>query len=85
MFAHWYSGMGIGGWIAMTVLWVGLISAVIWAIDKLLPSSRSVADHARLSGEGTAQDILDRRLAAGEIDTDTHRRLLATLSTRAPR
>ena len=85
MFAHWYSGMGVGGWIAMTVLWVGLMVGVIWAIDQLLPSSRSVADHASLGGGGTAQDILDRRLATGDIDTDTHQRLLAALSTRAPR
>ncbi len=84
MFGNWCSGMGIGGVILMVLLWVGIIAGAIWAIDRLLPSSRSLADHTR-DGDGTAQGILDRRLAAGEIDVETHQRLLATLTTGAQR
>ncbi|HLG08280.1 MAG TPA: hypothetical protein VI409_06390 [Gaiellaceae bacterium] len=71
-------GMGAGSWLVMTVLWVLLIGAVVWAVANLFPG--------RGSGEPTSADrperpdeILDRRLARGEIDSSTYDELRAKL------
>jgi putative membrane protein len=80
-------GMGAGGWIAMTIFWVGLITLIIWALARALPSGDAWGrDSAprRESGGGSAEDILDRRFAAGELDEETYRSMRATLrSSRA--
>jgi uncharacterized membrane protein len=67
MFAGGYcSGMGIGGWLLMIGLWAGFVAVVVWAVSRLFPSGdrRSEAERA-----------LDRRLAAGEIDPETYRKV----------
>lgn len=84
-------GMGAGGWIAMTIFWVGLITLIIWAVSRALPTgSGSSADTtprrggARDGATDSAEDTLDRRFAAGELDEDTYRSMRATLrSSRA--
>lgn len=75
-------GMGAGGWIAMTIFWVGLITLIIWALSRALPTGSSwTADTAprRDRSPDGAQDILDRRFAAGELDEGTYRSMRATL------
>ena len=75
-------GMGAGGWIAMTIFWVALIVLVIWALSRALPTGRSWGGDGARRGEGahnSAEDILDRRFAAGEIDEQTYRSIRATL------
>lgn len=75
----WYWGAGVHwwGWLlgiaSMLVFW-GLL---IWAVV-------AVASWARREGSprkhgGTAEEILARRFAAGEIDADEYRQRLATL------
>lgn len=80
-------GMGAGGWIAMTIFWVGLITLIIWALSRALPSGGSWGGDGTRRSDGppdSAEDILDRRFAAGEIDEDTYRSVRATLrSSRA--
>ena len=82
-------GMGAGGWIAMTIFWVALIVLVVWALSRALPAGGNWGGDGARRGEGardSAEDILDRRLAAGEIDEDTYRSIRATLrSSRAAR
>jgi putative membrane protein len=82
-------GMGAGGWIAMTIFWVGLITLIIWALSRALPTgggSGGDGTRRRGSARDSAEDILDRRFAAGEIDEDTYRSMRATLhSSRAAR
>lgn len=56
-------GMGAGGWLLMIGLWGGFIAVVVWAVTRLFPSER----------RREADDVLDRRFAAGEIDADTYR------------
>ncbi len=60
------SGVGLGGWLLMVGLWVGFILLVLWAVSRLFPST---------DRRGQAEEILDRRLAVGEIDPDTYRAL----------
>jgi putative membrane protein len=73
----WYgSGMGGGAWIFMGLFWVVLIAAIIWLAVRLFPSSsRSNATTTAVhqsSGPESALDILDRRLASGEVDIETY-------------
>lgn len=70
--------MGAGGWIAMTIFWVGLITLVIWAFTRVLPTegnSRSTGSR----GPDDAAAILDRRFATGELDEDTYRSMSSAL------
>jgi len=65
----WYGGgMGPLGWLAMGLFWLVLIGLIIWLVVRLLPGSD--AGNPRSTGE-SALDILDRRLAGGEIDLNT--------------
>ena len=64
----WYGsgGMGSVGWLGMGVFWLVLLGLIIWLVVRLLPGSGSGT--TRNTGE-SALEILDRRLASGEIDT----------------
>ena len=64
---RWYgSGMGPLGWLAMGLFWLILLGLIVWLVSRLLPGSSGGT--TRSSGE-SALDILDRRLASGELDT----------------
>jgi putative membrane protein len=69
MMDGWYGGMGTGDWILMTLLWVVLVAAIVWAAAQLFPGRPGRAEGAR---DEDAEEILDRRLARGEIDADTY-------------
>ena len=71
----WYgNGMGSGaGWIVMLLVWGSLIVFGIWVVTRL-----TRGDSPPPASE-TPRQILDRRLAAGEIDGEEYaetRRLL---------
>lgn len=70
-----YDGMGMGGgwWILMAVFWVVLIAAIVWAGARLFARPGSV-DRATGVVERPGE-ILDRRLASGEIDAETYEEL----------
>lgn len=68
-------GMGAGGWLLMALLWGGFLAVVIWAVTRLFPRNR-----ADTGGGDDSVSQLDRRLAAGEIDEDTYRRLRGELT-----
>ena len=57
------SGMGAGGWLLMIGLWGAFIAVVVWAVSRVFPSER----------RQEADELLDRRFAAGEIDADAYR------------
>ncbi len=75
MMDSWDGGMGVTGWLLMTVLWVALIAGIVWAVGNLLPSRR---DGSTVAPE-RPEDVLDRRLAAGEIDAATYDELRSKL------
>ena len=63
------NGMGSLGWLGMGVFWLVLIGLIVWLVMRLLPDSRG-GGTTRDTGESTLE-ILDRRMARGEIDTQT--------------
>ncbi len=64
----WYGGgMGWLGMLAMGVFWFTLLGLIVWLVVRLLPASDGGT--ARATGE-SALEILDRRLAGGEIDLE---------------
>ena len=69
-----WDGMGAGWWAFMSVLWLALIVAVVWAGARLFPGrGEPTGDRER------PDEILDRRLARGEIDPETYESLRAKL------
>lgn len=75
MMDSWDGGMGVTGWLLMTVLWVALIAGIVWAVGNLSPSRREGPTVAPERPE----DVLDRRLAAGEIDAAAYDELRSKL------
>jgi len=84
----WYgNGMSSGGWVFIGLFWIALIALIAWLVLRLLPSNRKprfapVMPGQRLATPGPESpfEILDRRLAEGDIDAqtyETHRSALA--------
>ncbi|MEJ7793243.1 MAG: hypothetical protein WKF65_14825 [Gaiellaceae bacterium] len=73
MMDGWYDGMGAGGWILMSLFWVGLIAAIVWAGAQLF-ARPGVVDRVEGASE-RPEEILGRRLARGEIDAGTYQAL----------
>ena len=76
-------GMGAGGWVLMTVFWIVLVAVIVWAIVRLVPSrTDDVREPRRSAAEPPEKprEILDRRLASGEIDVETYEELRSKLS-----
>jgi putative membrane protein len=63
-------GMGAGGWVLMSVFWVALIAAIVWAVAALSSRGDRRADRDGLLER--PEEALDRRLASGEIDVETY-------------
>lgn len=73
----WHDGMGAGGWVMMTVLWIALVAVVAWAVAQLFGGPRREREPER------PEEILARRLASGEIDPETYESLHDRLRARA--
>ncbi len=78
MMDGWDHGMSAAWWVLMALLWGLLVALVVWAAVRLFPGR---SERGGAMGE-RPEDILDRRLAQGEIDPDTYRRLRNTLQGR---
>ena len=68
MMGSYDGGMGLLGWLAMGVFWLILLGVIVWLVTRLLPAGSGGATSP--TGESPLE-ILDRRLASGEIDLDT--------------
>src|SRR5207248_2137761 len=68
-------GQGFTWMILMPLLWIGLVAIIIWAVVRLTV-------HGSSPRAETAQDILDRRFARGEIDADAYTQARAQLAGR---
>jgi len=85
MMNGWNGGMGGAGWLFMSLFWVLLIVVIVWAAAQLFPDRRErsgVGAGPAVGGSGTEQplQILERRLASGEIDLETYEKLRDTLA-----
>lgn len=75
-----YGWNGSGTWwmVLMPLLWIALIGLIVWAVVRLVrPGPRPPGDAVQ---RDTALDILDRRYAAGDIDTDAYLQRRAQLA-----
>ncbi len=67
---NWYQdgngGMGGAGIITMAVIWILIIGLGVWLVTWLTRRDKSVSQNE------SPRQILDRRLAAGEIDAATY-------------
>jgi putative membrane protein len=83
MFNGFHNGMGAGGWVLMVLLWVVIVALIVWVVARLLPTrSGGRRDVPVATAEGP-REILDRRLAGGEIDVQTYEELRAKLDPRS--
>ena len=73
----WDGGMGAGSWLLMVVFWGLLIVGIVWAVASLFPARGSGSEDVPERPE----EILDRRLVRGEIDSATYDELRAKLTT----
>ena len=74
MFGHGI--FGFGGPFVMIVLWVAIIAALVYLVRIMPWGSPEVAT----SRESSAQDILQRRYAAGELDREEYERIKRDLA-----
>jgi uncharacterized membrane protein len=72
--------MGAGGWVFMVlgniVIWGLVIAFIVW----LVQDSRTRSHRGHISSGASAVEILDRRLASGEITVEEHQRLRVSLA-----
>jgi putative membrane protein len=65
MMGSYGNGMGSLGWLGMSVFSLLLLGLIVWLVMRLLPGSSGQT--SRPTGDSAAE-ILDRRMANGEID-----------------
>ena len=77
-------GMGAAGWLLMALFWIALVALVVFAVVRLFPrteptpAQREQPEEPRESRE-EPREILERRLASGDIDVDTYEQLSSKL------
>ncbi len=78
-----HTGLGAGGWLLMSLLWIALMATVVWAIARIAPSrGREADDERHTPSQEEPLKLLDRRLASGEIDVETYDQLKSKLTSR---
>jgi putative membrane protein len=77
MAAMMYGQWGGWGWMMlMPLVWIALIGVIMWAVVTVVQRG----DRAIVPPRETPQEILDRRLASGEIDPDAYKQARAVLA-----
>ena len=74
MMDGWHHDMDAGNWILMAVFWIAFLVLAAWVITSVLSGRGRQSEPLE-----RPEEILDRRLAAGEIDTKTYDKLRAKL------
>ena len=72
--------MGAGGWVFMVLLGVVVLGLVAAFVVWLMQDQRRRPPDARYAPAGSAAEILDRRLATGEIAIEEYERVKASLA-----
>ena len=70
-------GPGGAGWIVMSLIWIVLLAAIVIALVRIFPGrdDRPAAAPPQAAPPERPLEILDRRLASGEIDLEAYDRL----------
>jgi uncharacterized membrane protein len=75
----WHDHMDTGGWAFMAVgnlvIWGLVLAFIFWLVQDW----RSRQQHREMTHGPSAMQILDRRLASGEISTEEHERVRKAL------
>ncbi|MFZ5869548.1 MAG: hypothetical protein ACOYXW_03315 [Actinomycetota bacterium] len=79
----WCGAMGVGDWALMVGFWGAFLALTVWAVSRIFPRE-SPGVPAGPADEPTARELLDLRLASGEIDPETYQRLVRELHTSVP-
>ncbi len=82
---YYQDHMGAGGWFFMALIGVVLLGLLAGFIVWLVQDQRRRPHRDHYLGGGSASEILDRRLATGEIGIQEYERLKASLATPAAR
>lgn len=74
MFTGEYCGsMGSAGWLLMIGFWAAVIAVIVWAVTRLFPKeSTGGRSRAVPLRRQDPQQVLNQRLASGEIDPETY-------------
>ncbi|MEO7589242.1 MAG: hypothetical protein ABIS84_14585 [Arachnia sp.] len=72
-------GMGVGGWIAMGIFWVALLVLIVWLVTRAFSPGITRGSRGEHGPQESADQVLDRRFAAGEIDEPTYHRMREAL------
>ena len=75
-----WGSYGVWGMGVMVVVWAGVLGVLVWGIVRLTSGPRHTG-HAVESPRA----VLDRRLAAGDIDAEQYAQMRAVLATDACR
>ncbi len=66
-------GMGPAGWLLMIGFWIAVIAVIVWSVTRLFPQeSTGGLSPAVPQRRQDPQELLDQRLASGEIDPQTY-------------
>ena len=83
---YWNGHMSAAGWI-LSVVWTLIILAlvvagIVWLVSAL--GNRENRAAASQTSDASAREILDRRLASGELTVEQHEQLRETIDDPAP-
>lgn len=85
---NWYGGGYPVMWMGMGLFWVLLIGAIVWLVVELtshrsdaaqVPPRTGAFPQGSTTAADSPLDLLDRRLAAGQIDVAAYREARAAL------
>lgn len=73
-------GLAMGGFgiIFMLLFWIGLIMLAVWIAGLLFPKSQP-QNTTGSAAETSAEDILNRRYARGELTAEQYRDMLTAI------
>lgn len=81
----WQTGPWMGWWMLIPLIFgLALLGVAIWAIARLT-APRATITNPRTLAENTAEEILRRRYASGEIDAQTYETMRERLEGGPPR
>ena len=72
--------MGAGGWVLMALIGIVVIGLLVAFVVWLMQDQRRRPHASHSVGGGSASEILDRRLATGEIGIQEYERIKASLT-----